>query len=223
MNAPPVSSDGEFTRERRRIAFGVAGAFVFLFVALAEGYLRAGYDPWHQAVSALALGPRGWVQQLNFIIFGIAILYTVPAWRSLLAGGVGARAYPLLIGLTGAAFLVAAFVPQDPAPGYDPEGLNLRSPTATGLLHLGIAAVAALAAAIAPIVMARRVRGRPEWRGWAAWSIATSLALVACVAVYAVWSVRPSGYAGTFERLAVALPALWTCTFVLKLSNGSRV
>jgi len=31
--------------------------------------------------------------------------------------------------LVGASFVIVAFVPQDPAPGYDPAGLALQEPT----------------------------------------------------------------------------------------------
>jgi pimeloyl-ACP methyl ester carboxylesterase len=38
--------------------------------------------------------------------------------------------------------------------------------------------------------------------------------------VYAGWSTRASGLAGTFERLAIVLPLLWTFTFLRRLSAG---
>jgi hypothetical membrane protein len=47
----------------------IAGPF-FIVVFLIEGALQNGYDPLREAVSALATGPRGWVQQANFIVTG---------------------------------------------------------------------------------------------------------------------------------------------------------
>src|SRR5262245_66554452 len=37
-----------------------AGPLFFFAVATVEGFLRGGYDPIAQPISALAIGPRGW-------------------------------------------------------------------------------------------------------------------------------------------------------------------
>ncbi|GHO68074.1 hypothetical protein KSC_069660 [Ktedonobacter sp. SOSP1-52] len=36
--------------------------------------LRLGYNPIAQEVSDLTAGPFGWVQQVNFIVFGLLII-----------------------------------------------------------------------------------------------------------------------------------------------------
>jgi len=42
-----------------------------------EGWLHPGYDPLKMYVSALSLGPRGWVQIVNFMVFGgLLIVFT---------------------------------------------------------------------------------------------------------------------------------------------------
>jgi hypothetical protein len=204
----------------RRLWVALGGAALFLAVATAQGALRAGYDPWHQAVSALSLGPGGWVQTLNFVAFGAIVASTAPVWRRVLAGGTGATAYPTLIAVLGGSLITAGVVPQDPAPGYDPEGLALGAPTPLGLLHLASAGVAAVCSVAGLFVMAARFAGDPDWGGWPAYSRVTALLVIACVLVYAGWSTRASGLAGTFERLAIVLPLLWTFTFLRRLSAG---
>ena len=48
----------------------------FIAVFLIEGLLRSGYQPLRQPVSALAIGPRGWIQRTNFYVTGLlALLY----------------------------------------------------------------------------------------------------------------------------------------------------
>ncbi len=43
---------------------------------LIEGAVRRGYYPMRQPVSALARGPRGWIQRVNFFITGaLSLLY----------------------------------------------------------------------------------------------------------------------------------------------------
>ncbi|NLT28963.1 MAG: DUF998 domain-containing protein [Propionibacterium sp.] len=41
---------------------GVIGPSLFVLVFLVEGWLRPGYDPAADYVSALSLGERGWVR-----------------------------------------------------------------------------------------------------------------------------------------------------------------
>lgn len=94
----------------RRLWCAVGAAGLFMTTACAEGAQRPDYDAWHQAVSALSLGPGGWIQMLNFLVFGAIVLSTVPVWRQILVGGRGAAAFPALRhSLVRASFCVGAF------------------------------------------------------------------------------------------------------------------
>lgn len=206
---------------RRRLWYAIAGAGLFMTTACVEGAQRPDYDAWHQSISALSLGPGGWVQMLSFSAFGSIVLTTVPVWRRVLAGGKGATAFPLLTGLTGASLFACGIVPQDPAPGYDPMGLALTAPTLRGLIHLAFAGVAALTSMAGLLVMAGRFRGDPRWRAWSWYSVLMAVAMAACVVVYGVWSTASTGYAGTFERLALLVPPIWGLTFLIRLGTGA--
>ena len=204
-----------------RLSLAVLGALLFMTVAAVQGALRPGYDVWHQAVSALSLGPGGWIQTLNFAVLGLLITSTVPVWRRVLAGGRAAVWFPTLTAVLGLSFLVAGFLPQDPAPGYDPEGLALQAPTTIGLLHLAVAGVAAASSVASCFVMATRFAADPHWRGWATYSRVMALLTILCVAVYGVWSTRSTGFAGTFERAAILIPCLWGFTLLRRLWSGT--
>ena len=67
-----------------RVFHGIAGVGPLLFFAVAtvEGSLRAGYDPIAQPISALALGPRGWVQELNFVLLAASFFSFAAVLRS---------------------------------------------------------------------------------------------------------------------------------------------
>jgi Protein of unknown function (DUF998) len=56
---------------RLLLGCGVLGSLLFTGTFLAEGATRAGYDPWRQPISALSLGPGGWLQSVNFVVFGL--------------------------------------------------------------------------------------------------------------------------------------------------------
>ena len=64
------------------LAAGTAGGLVFTGVYLAEGATRAGYRTLAQPISALSLSPGGWVQQLNFIVFGVLVCLSAAGWRA---------------------------------------------------------------------------------------------------------------------------------------------
>jgi hypothetical protein len=65
---------------------GLIEACLFTIVYLIEGITRSSYNAWQQPVSALSLGPGEWVQQINFIAFGVISLCTVLAVRQILKG-----------------------------------------------------------------------------------------------------------------------------------------
>lgn len=204
----------------RRLALVVIATAIFLVVATVHGFLVPGFDPWHQSVSALALAPHGWVQIVNFSILGCAVLWTVPAWRRILRGGVGARSYPVLTAALGLSFILAGCFPQDPAPGYDPARLALEAPTLLGLLHLGAAGVAAGSSISLMFIVASRLSGNPQWQGWGTYTRMMAMVMIACVVVYGVWSTSPSGLAGTFERAAMLIPTIWAASFLRALWVG---
>jgi len=212
----PVSRADYVTLRRAVVMTGV-----FLLGVILQGMARPGYDPWQQSMSALSLGSGGWVQNVFFVLLGLALLHTVPVWTRVLAGGAGYRAYPLLTLLTGLSLIAAAGWSQDPAPGYDPEHLGLALPTATGLLHLAAAAVGAASSVAALFVMANRFAGLASWRHWVRPTRVAAVLTMASVVTYAAWSVQPRGFAGAFERLVVAIPGIWGCALIARLGRGT--
>lgn len=157
---------------------------------------------------------------INLAAFGFVLLCTAGAWRRILRGGRGARSYPLLTALVGAGFIGVGIIPQDPAPGYNPDGLLLNAPSPGGLAHLTIAGVTALCSVGALLVMARRFARDPLWRHWPLYSALTALGMVGAITLYGIWSIRPTGFAGTFERVAMVAPLAWMVAFLRRLYRG---
>jgi hypothetical protein len=205
----------------RRLSLGLAAGIGSLAITTVEGAMRENFNPWHQAISALSLGPGGWVQMINLVAFGLVVLTTVGPWRRILAGGRGAAAYPLLTAVVGICFVGVGLIRQDPAPGYDPDQFRLTAPTPLGLMHLAIAGVAAVSSVVALCVIAARLARDPAWRRWGLYSAATAGIVIACVAAYGVGSVQPTGIAGSFERAAMIAPLIWLFAFLRRLRRGA--
>jgi hypothetical protein len=187
----------------RAILCGTVGSVLFTTTYLIEGATRPGYNAWQQAVSALSLGPGGWVQQVNFILFGVITLCMAFVWRKVLKGGVGATWYPIMRALEGLGLIVDGFFSQDPAPGY-PKGAVLTAPTLHGEIHLIFAFVCITAMAVGFFVLAWRFAKEPGWRGWALYSVITGLLTIILIATFGAASAQHSEMAGLFERLATS-------------------
>jgi hypothetical protein len=205
---------------RLRLWYGLIGAGLFNLIAVVESILRPDYDASQQSVSALSLGQWGWIQMISFNLFGVAIISTVTAWRRILAGGRGAKSYPILTLLIGTSLILCGIFKQDPAPGYDPENLALTAPTLTGLTHLLFAGIGALSSVASLLVMARRFAHTPLWQGWNIFSILMAFIMTVCVTVYSVWSTKPAGYAGMFERIGLFIVPIWGVMFLARLESG---
>ena len=53
---------------------GIAGPIIFAKLALVQSLLRPEHNPIAHRISALAVGPSGWVQNVNFLHFGLLMI-----------------------------------------------------------------------------------------------------------------------------------------------------
>jgi hypothetical protein len=183
------------------LTIGVAGTMLFPITYLIEGATRPGYDAWRQTISALSFGPAGWVQQLNFALCGVSVLWLAFVWRRILAGGVCATWHPIMRGIEGLGLVAIAFFTLDP-------------------LHTICLIVIVNAMTFGLFVIARRFWGRPLWRGWAAFTVACGLLPMVVMPAFGI-ALNPqsalSGYAGLFERLATNADTLWSLVLLIRL------
>lgn len=199
------------------LTVGVVGAVLFTTTYLIEGVTRTGYNGWQQPISALSLGPGGWIQQANFVVFGVCTLCLAVAWRKVLRGGAGAISYPILRGIEGLALIVVGFFSQDPAPGY-PPGALLTPPTLHGEIHIIGAFVIVGAMALGLFVIAWRFARDLHWWGWAGYSVISGILTLVFMALFGM--AQHSGYAGLFERLATNIETIWGVLLLARLWAG---
>src|SRR4051812_1284151 len=101
---------------RRNLAAwaGMIGPALFVLVFTIEGWLRPDYHPASMYVSALSLGPRGWVQILNFVVFGLLLLVFARGMASEFQTGKASKAGPVLLTVIAIAFLGSGPFVMDP-------------------------------------------------------------------------------------------------------------
>jgi hypothetical protein len=187
------------------LACGVIGPLLFIGATLVEGATRPGYDAWRHLVSSLALGPQGWEQTANMLLFGTLVLAFAVGLRRVLLPGVGSTWAPILVGIVGLSIIGIALFPIDPAFGYPPGAPSVS--TLHGTLHEVFDTLSVVALLAACIILARRFWRDPVWRGWAVYSLATVLLLVAFVVVRNV--ADSSAATGLFQRVSVIVAWGW--------------
>lgn len=181
---------------------GVAGPVGFVALVLIEGWTRPGYSPIRHPVSALALGPRGRLQIVNFAVCGLAVL--AGAVGMLLQGTGPVLASGIVVFGLG---LVASAVPMDPMRGY-PPGTPEGDPDETGRAH----AIHDIAGAVVffslPVIA---LIAAFTLSGWWWTAVAGAMAVLLCLAAGAfgtAWEAD-SPRTGLVQRLFIVPGWLW--------------
>jgi hypothetical protein len=195
------------------------GPLIFFAVALIEGFLRPGYDLLASPISALALGPRGWIQTANFVLLAASFLCFAAVLRWVLRGGIAAVAGPVVLAIMAVGVLGAAAFPLDP-PGVPP--------TTLGMLHRIMAVLLVfLLMPIACFIAAWRFRGDRRSRREFGYTLATGLFCAGMFAMVMLF-VSPPGqppreanaYFGLLQRLDVLAFFAWMAVVSLRAARG---
>jgi hypothetical protein len=197
----------------------VIGAVLFTATYLLEGLTRPSYDAWRQPISALSLGPGGWVQQINFVVFGLLLVLSAIGWYQTVMPGRGAIWFPVFQGLAGFCLIGAGVFSMDPFPGYPPATGPIPS-TLHGTLHSIFAWVLILCLAQSCFALAALFWQVRHEREWSLYSYATGVLIL----VFWGFFVRyPSGpIPGLVERLSAESHALWLCAVTVWVLTRER-
>lgn len=139
---------------RLLLAAGAISPALFVLTFMVEGATRSGYSAWHNFVSNLCLGMRGWVQRVNFYVCGVLMLCFAAGLQHALQSGRGALLGPVLIGVFGLTLILSGVFVGAP---NTPQGM------AHGLAGKGVFSSLPLAC----FVLAWRFALEFAWLGWA--------------------------------------------------------
>ncbi len=220
-NASPSETSSSDLRQGRLsplnfglMSLGGIGAVLFTAVYLILGITRPGYDAWQQPISALSLGPGGWVERANFIIFGVLLVLAAVGWWRFLEPRKGAFWFPLLQTIGGLALIGAGIFSMDPFPGY-PPGTTPGASTLHGTLHTILAYIVITSLAISCYALAARFWNMAHWRGWATYSLIAGIIMQILWGVFVSSPISP--VAGLVERLAAGGHDIWMCVILVLL------
>ena len=151
---------------------GIAGPVLFTLTFVGQELFRMDeYSPLAEPVSALAAGPNGWIQHVNFVVLGVlTMIFAVGLHFGLRPTRLGVVG-PALFFVTGIANIIGGiFFPlREDAAGvtYDPGG------------HQQVGMTFFLCSTLALIVISFRVARDPRWRDLRGFIVAVAVALVA--------------------------------------------
>jgi hypothetical protein len=196
---------------------GVAAAVLFVVTSLVEGLTRPGYNALRQPVSALALGPGGWVQQANFAVTGVLMLLLAAGLGIGLRGLGGSPLAPVLVGIYAIGLIGAGFFVTDPVAGYPPD--PPPAPSRHGRLHELFSVFVFLPLLAACLVVARLLAaaGSPVW---ALYSLLTELVVIAGLVLSGLGfggAPRLAPVAGVAQRIAIVAGWAWLALLALHL------
>jgi hypothetical protein len=190
------------------------GPVLFVVVFTLEGWFRSGYNSLGMYVSELSLGPNGWIQIVNFIIFGFLFLIFTRAVANEFKDGKASKAGPILLTIIAFCFLISGPFVTDPGTIFTYQ-MNWH-----GILHGIFGALVFSLAPISCFIFYRRFREDSKWRMLSRWTITACIIIVIAVIFMKIGQVPPSfinTYVGLIQRIALIAYLSWLFTFALVL------
>jgi len=214
--------DQRFTT-RFLLLCGAIGPFLFVVVFLIEGAIRPDYNAWHTTISTLSWGDRGWIQIVNFSLFGLLTLCFAIGLRRVLRTGPGSLWGPILLFIFGLGLIIAGPFVTDPILGYPPALPSNGPASLHGTIHNFASLIAFIALPAVCFVMGWRFARDPAWRGWAYYSMVTGVLILVFVAWFfaSVVAATHGGTApaGLLERVFSIIGCSWLSLLALRLIN----
>jgi hypothetical protein len=196
---------------------GVIGSALFIVVFTAEGWLRPDYDARSTFISELSIGPRGWIQILNFIILGTLFLVFTRGVAAEFREGKALKWGPILLAIIGISFLVSGPLVTDVA------GTPRDQMTPQGTLHGIFGALVFSLAPVSCFVFWRRFREDPDWKHLQGWTLAAGLLTTAAVILLSIATKLPvtpnvfTPWNGLIQRMVIIPYLIWIFIFALAL------
>ena len=190
-------------------AAGIIGPVMFAAVALVQSLLHPDYSHVALPISALAAWPGGWVQNVNFLAFGLLMIAYAIGLHLGVRPNRGGVIGPAILVLSGVGLTIAGFFSWRDVDGdfVVPVG------------HLLGGFMSFLGAGTGLIVISRRMARDPRWRGLANYVLTSGITMVVLFLATLALVVPPDAplqpWVGLLQRLTLAV--WFPCTIVLAL------
>ncbi len=185
------------------LILSLTGSILFILIYLILGISTPGYHLLYNTISSLELTKFGWVQQANFILFGIFSSCFSVALINELKPGINA-------------FLVILFQSVT-AIGLIGDGIFIHEP-----MHMIFDIITFNSVALVLIFMAGQFYKNTGWKGWSLYSIITAILMMVLLSAFG-YANSHNGAAGLYERMAFLPRTAWSIVFITTLLRGKRL
>ncbi|HWZ02168.1 MAG TPA: DUF998 domain-containing protein [Mucilaginibacter sp.] len=181
---------------------GFAG-ILFMLIYTVFGFFTPGFNAVRDTISSLELVKNGWLQQANFILYGLlTILFTIGISKELIKS-TNAKfivLFQLLIGI-----------------GLIGDGIFIYEP-----LHTTCDIIVFNSVLIVLFLFSWQFYKTNSWKGWIVYSLVAAFMMMTLLAAFGFANAH-HGWSGLFERLAVLPRTLWSIVLIIKLLKGRRL
>ncbi len=201
------------------LGYGVIAGPIYVVSVAAQIATRDGFDPTRHAASQLANGDFGWVQIATFVLTGAMTIAAAVGVRRVMGPGRRSAWASGLLGVYGAALVVAGMFRADPSDGFPPgTPSGMGEVSWHGLVHFAVASIgfACLVAACVVLGAWFSHNGEASW----AW-FSRLVGLVFAISFVALSSGAGGAAAILVFTAAVVLVWAWVSAVSLKLYRSA--
>lgn len=195
---------------------GIVAPFVFGVLVILQGLLQPDYSHVTLPISALAAWDLGWLQNLNFFLFGALMIAYAVGLKQAMPPGRWGKVGPILMMLSGAGLIVVGAVP------WIRVGGKLVEPGP----HAAGAVACFLGAGFGLISTSRAMKGHPDWEDIASFAMLCGVAILVLFVTFGALALPPDAPLhfcnGLVQRLLVLVWLTATVVLALRLRAVAR-
>ncbi len=180
---------------------GIIAPLLFIFIFILDGATRPAYNPFHQWVSHLSLGSRGWLGTFNLLVTGILLLGFVSGVAQKLKKVKNKKWVLIWISLAGIGLVFAGLFAQDPGLGY-PPGVPASVGSTHDIIHKTAAFILFIALTVFPFTVKNYFGS-----GWKLYSVLSGIGVIVSFVMTNILvslefaNVYKDAPSGLFERI----------------------
>lgn len=201
---------------------GILAPAIFVSVFTIEGTVRSGYNPLKMYISALSLGPRGWVQISNFIVLGLLLfIFTLGLSQEFQTRKASRGGIITLYIISVLFFISGPFV-------MDPTETPTDQMSVHGLIHGLSGGIVFLLMPIIILIFLRRFFSDNNWQSFRWWTLILGTIEATGVTVFTYVSKIPVeqnayiNYLGLFQRIALIPFMAWVFIFGIEMLRKQK-
>jgi hypothetical protein len=201
---------------------GMIGPTLFVAVFTLEGWIRPGYEPSKMYISELSLGPRGFIQILNFVVLGVLLLVFTRGVAAEFPSGKASRGGTILLAIIAILFIVSGLLVMDPTDTPQDQA------SVRGTIHGLAGGIVFLSMPITCFVFLRRFWVDPSWQSFKGWTLVLGTIEAVAVVLFTVVSKSPGvqdhfiNWLGLIQRTAIVPFLFWVFLFGLNMLRRSE-